>query len=127
MCIQCCAKSELYGTEEDCEVLPGWYLVRATVTVDGWNAGEWGLVRSNTPDFIWAGELSKKKKDVSAFLESLGTDEPMTVFHLIESAEKVGFKITRDDKGMILTTSRELGEFLLSRFAEWVNTHPVWK
>lgn len=127
MCMQCCTKSELYGTGGDCEVLPGWYLVRATVTAYGWNAGEWGLVRSNDPDFIWSGKLTKSSKSVISFLECLATNRPMTVFHLIESAEKVGFKIERDENGVILTVSRELGEFLLDRFAKWVKTHPVWK
>ena len=125
--MQCCTKSALYGTEDDCEVLPGWYLVRATVSNDGWNAGEWGLVRSNDPDFIWDGKLTKSRKAVYNFLKCLATDNPMTIMHLIESAEKVGFKIERDDKGVILTSSYMLGEFLLGRFAKWVKTHPEWK
>ena len=84
-------------------------------------------MRSNDPDFIWDGKLTKSRKAVYNFLKCLATDNPMTIMHLIESAEKVGFKIERDDKGVILTSSYMLGEFLLGRFAKWVKTHPEWK
>lgn len=48
MCLQCQAETKYYV-----EFAPGWHLVRATKTVDGeMNAGDWGLVRTNDPDFI---------------------------------------------------------------------------
>lgn len=54
MCLQCCAETVTYG-----KFAPGWYLVRATRTVEGeMDAGEWGLVRSNDPDVFFATELT---------------------------------------------------------------------
>lgn len=46
MCEQCIAETEFYG-----EVLPGYYLTRATK--DGWwlKAGDWCLVICNDPEF----------------------------------------------------------------------------
>ena len=39
------------------EVLPGFYLVRATHKGDSMNVGDWGLVESNDPTFIWSIDL----------------------------------------------------------------------
>lgn len=48
MCEQCTADTIFFGSP-----LPGWFLVRATR--DGWfmKKDDWGLVRSNDPDFYW--------------------------------------------------------------------------
>lgn len=55
MCEQCVAKTKMYvlpGQPE--EVLPGYFLVRATQDGHEMKANEWGLVRCNDPDFIFA-------------------------------------------------------------------------
>jgi hypothetical protein len=54
MCEQCSAKTVYYVHEDTNNVLPGYILVRATQ--DGWEMkkDDWGLVKSNDPDFIWS-------------------------------------------------------------------------
>jgi len=66
MCEQCCAKTEDYG-----EIFPGWYLVRATVNGMEMLTGQWGLVRTNDPEFIW-------------------TDDPTPIGDLNERCDKLG-------------------------------------
>lgn len=58
MCLQCVTEAEIFANDpDDCEVLPGYALVRATKNAPEWAKGEWGLVRCNDPDLIWAGEI----------------------------------------------------------------------
>lgn len=63
MCLQCMTKAEIFANgPENYEVLPGYILLRATKDAyekddPEWAKGEWGLVRCNDPDLIWAGEI----------------------------------------------------------------------
>lgn len=55
MCEQCLAETSMYvlGDNKNYHVLPGYILVRATKNGRQMIAGNWGLVRSNDPDFVW--------------------------------------------------------------------------
>jgi hypothetical protein len=51
MCIQCTTNAKLIFKN----IIPGYSLYQATVSVEKWQAGEYGLVRQNDPDYIWVG------------------------------------------------------------------------
>lgn len=53
MCEQCVAKTDLYRGPDKDEVLPGWYLIRATQDGDFLKKDDWCLVKINDPDFWW--------------------------------------------------------------------------
>lgn len=52
MCLQCVTEAKFHG-----DPLPGWALYRATKDSPTWHIGDWGLLRCNDPDFVWAGEF----------------------------------------------------------------------
>jgi len=52
MCLQCISKAETVLND----AVPGYTLMVATLDTDHWRKGEWGLVNSNDPDFIWSGD-----------------------------------------------------------------------
>ena len=54
MCEQCVAKTVMYVGHNSQEVLPGYFLVKATENGNYMNRGDWGLVRCNDPDYIWS-------------------------------------------------------------------------
>lgn len=52
MCLQCLVDPYYFG-----EIAPGWKLIRARKNDHKdheMKAGDWGLLRSNDPDFIWS-------------------------------------------------------------------------
>lgn len=51
MCELCIVHPETYE-----EVLPGWRLIKATDKGNIMKAGQWGLVHSNDPSFVWDDE-----------------------------------------------------------------------
>lgn len=54
MCEQCSAATEIYVIGDQSEVLPGWCLVRATQDGNFMKKGDWGLVESDVPTFIFS-------------------------------------------------------------------------
>lgn len=112
MCLQCAVNAVSYG-----EVLPGWYLARATNdrAPEEWPKDHWGLIRINDPDFVWestptvdpyhgmtdneinsaaAADIScrddKYHADVNMFEEALVCD-PETGYKLVEAAKAAGW------------------------------------
>lgn len=99
--MQCLTEAKMYG-----EVIPGWYLVKATKTSPWghWPAGYWGLVRMNDPDFVW--EPDPLEEDPEAPVDENGLSEfyrrhndfeealhshPNVGYTLIKDAMKVGY------------------------------------
>lgn len=55
MCEQCNAATSMFALSlENQEVLPGYYLVRATRDANILKKDDWGLVCCNDPDFVWS-------------------------------------------------------------------------
>ena len=54
MCEQCSAATVNYVGKDGNQVLPGYFLVRATKDGREMKNGDWGLVVCNDPDFIWS-------------------------------------------------------------------------
>lgn len=114
MCLQCIVESEFLF-----EPLPGWYLHVARKENDIWPKGEYGLIRSNDPDFIFkttpfmdpmsgftddemnnASQELKDQQDewfkkVGEFAEELVTD-PRTGYDLVAAAMVAGYNPDED-------------------------------
>jgi len=54
MCEQCLAKTVMYVGPDKQEVLPDYFLVRATQDGSIMKKDDWGIVKSNSPDYIWS-------------------------------------------------------------------------
>jgi len=54
MCEQCQARAVTYVGPKKKNVLPNYFLVRATKNGSKMKEGDWGLVRINDPDYIWS-------------------------------------------------------------------------
>lgn len=141
MCLQCLTESEMFGKKGDWEVLPGWFLVRATKDyMDDWKAGEYGLVIMNDPECVWSGQIYKEPhadkkdeeltkeereewylwhKEVFNLLEALNTICLDKSIRLVESMKAVGLDILEKPNGILMA------EWLMNHFAEWIETHPA--
>ncbi len=58
MCEQCLAETKMYNDEK--EVLPGFFLVRATKDGQFMKTGDWGLVMGNNPSFLFSSTPEKE-------------------------------------------------------------------
>lgn len=78
MCEQCSAATITYG-----EIVPGFWLVRATQQGNTMVLGDWGLVESNDPHFVWQGDI------VPDPTEGLSDEDLETMTPEQEQAEKL--------------------------------------
>ena len=90
MCEQCVAQTVLYG-----EVVPGFYLVRATVDGGTMKAGDWGLVECNDPFFIWSGEIIADPTEGMTDEEMNAIDNDDAVHNALEDRFTDGFEPIR--------------------------------
>lgn len=92
MCLQCSAQTIDYG-----EFAPGWYLVRATRTVeDEMQEGQWGLVRVNDPDVIFTSplRLPENQEDLVSLVEQFSDQlylRAQTGYNLYKAVKEVKF------------------------------------
>lgn len=98
MCMQCLTKSKIIIEDP----IPGYLLTQATVGIEEWPEGYYGLVRCNDPDFVWKMKPRAEPPDSShddwvvwakeaeEFDECLDTD-PMTGWALVETCKKAGY------------------------------------
>ena len=49
MCLQCVTDAVIIKNG----IIPGYTLMKAAKSCDEWKEGQYGLVNSNDPDFIW--------------------------------------------------------------------------
>jgi hypothetical protein len=139
MCLQCECEAEVFGTLEEQDFLPGYRLQRATKSYfDEWQAGQWGVIQMNDPDFYWTGELieydpskeddsEKSYDDENKFLaEARKLEEAILsqsslnkIMNLYEVAKGAGYQHSTQP------TQLEFSCWLLNRLATWVKTHPA--
>lgn len=114
MCLQCCTEAESFS-----EVIPGWALMRATkdafpgASDPEWRTGEWGLIQSNDPDYIFDLEMvtdptfemsdqdlddekydkvaARKFDDEAYKLQNALIGDPLAGYRLIEACIKAGW------------------------------------
>lgn len=120
MCEMCQAKTESYLSP-----IPGWTLVRATVDGDMMKAGEWGLVRSNDPEFIWSTspwseppENSNKDREDAWFDDAIKFNDelvsnPEVGYNIVSASLKVGFN----------PVEQRFGFWLFGFLGQWVENH----
>ncbi len=114
MCLQCSTDAVSY----DKQVIPGWYLMRATKDAwdkepKEWRKDEWGLIKMNDPAFVWTKtpavdplfDVPDDKLDNHSFdtpeykafndavcdLEDAMQVDPMTGYNLITAAKTDGY------------------------------------
>lgn len=98
MCMQCLTKSKMIVEQP----IPGYFLVQATVGIEEWPEGYYGLVRCNDPDFIWKTRprpeppesdqdaWAKWAKEAEEFEECLNGDA-MTGWFLVDACKRAGY------------------------------------
>lgn len=119
MCLQCMTKAKMLIKD----VLPGYFLMKATVHHNDWPKGYYALVQCNDPDFIWEGKplldplfnISDKKLDLLSNknplwkksdkffeyiekIESKFITDPIQGYELIEACIKAGYDMEKHGK-----------------------------
>jgi len=109
MCTQCVVDAQFYlikpdgSLAEHDELLPGWALFQAKKPGGEMNAGDWGLVRVNDPEFVW------RVDPVVDPLEGFSEDEQESMFEDPEIAASIDtFVNTQDAFAAELMESVEL-------------------
>lgn len=90
MCLQCCAEAKYIA-----EFAPGWHIAQATISADGWQAGQYALVRINDPDFVLTVDLNSYDFECTEYAkihDDLMCD-PQTGYALVKALKQVKYPI----------------------------------
>lgn len=133
MCLCCCVKEDSYG-----EVLPGVFLVRATIDYfDDMKAGQWGLVFMNDPFVIFDHIVEDpyfgmSDEEVDADTTVSQTTYDNFIHELTSFREKLkvtpyeGFRLYQEGlKAGYNPDSGEFGYWLYERLAQYIKTATV--